>query len=100
MLSRRITIGYKILVCTSLAIWWLERFLIYSNKQERKKVAKASCEESTTSTAVGLPEPTIQEEFRRLKVVKSGGKVRHVDVAVVKDAGVISILTANNQVIF
>ena len=45
-----------------------------------------------------LPEPTIQEEFRRLKVVRCGGKVRHVDVSVVNDFGVVSVLTANNQV--
>ena len=53
---------------------------------------------STTSTTMDLPEPTIQEEFRRLKVVRCGGKVRHVDVSVVNDFGVVSVLTANNQV--
>jgi hypothetical protein len=45
--------------------------------QERRKVAKGGNEELPSAT-IQLPEPTIQEEFRRLKVVKSGGKVRHI----------------------
>ena len=62
-------------------------------KKERRKVAK-----DETQTTFQIPEATLQEEFRRLKVVRSGGKVRHIDIDVVNDSGVIFLLTANNQV--
>jgi len=60
-------------------------------------VAKGGNEEVPSAT-IQLPGPTIQEEFRRLKVVKSGGKVRHIDIDVSNDLGVIFVLTANNLV--
>ena len=41
----------------------------------------------------------IQEEFRRLKVLRAGGKVRGVSVAAVNsDTAALSVLTANNIV--
>ena len=40
----------------------------------------------------------LQEEFRRVKVLRAGGKVRGVSVAVNSDTAALSVLTANNIV--
>ena len=41
----------------------------------------------------------LQEEFRRLKVLRAGGKVRGVSVAAASaDTATLSVLTANNIV--
>ena len=44
-----------------------------------------------------LPSPTIQEEFRRLKMIKGSGKIRQLEVNVSsKNQAVINFSTANN----
>lgn len=69
-------------------------------KKERRKIAKGtgSSEEALES----IPEPTLQEEFRRLKVIKPGGKARHTTLEVEKkhnvEIGIVHVLTANNMV--
>ena len=46
-------------------------------KRARRKAARAGKEEEE-GDSVSVPEPTIQEEFRRLKVLRAAGKVRAV----------------------
>ena len=46
-------------------------------RKERRKAARAGKEEEE-GDSVSVPEPTIQEEFRRLKVLRAAGKVRAV----------------------
>ena len=44
-----------------------------------------------------LPSPTIQEEFRRLKMIKASGKIRQLEVNVSsKNQAIINFSTANN----
>ncbi len=64
-------------------------------RKERRKQAKKSGDDAVSSEVVEVPEPSIQEEFRRLKAFKAGGKVRAVDV---DDSGLVTLLTANNLV--
>ena len=46
-----------------------------------------------------MPSPTIQEEFRRLKMIKASGKVRQLEINVSsKDQAVINFSTANNLI--
>ncbi|TRY63046.1 hypothetical protein TCAL_10987 [Tigriopus californicus] len=71
-------------------------------KKERRKVAKkeGGSEVQESVSTVNLDTPTIQEEFRRLKVIRAGGKVRHLSLEVTRDEtlGVIDLITANNQI--
>lgn len=69
-------------------------------KKERRKVAKKEGGNEVQETTVNVDTPTIQEEFRRLKVIRAGGKVRHLSLEVTRDdtMGVIDLITANNQI--
>jgi U3 small nucleolar RNA-associated protein 12 len=65
-------------------------------KKERRKVGQDAEKPSI------VPEPTIQEEFKRLKSIRAGGKVRGIDVRVVERQGKtfspVTLLTANNRI--
>ena len=69
-------------------------------KKERRKIAKRDESEESVMETESAPEPTIQEEFRRLKVIKASGKVRHLTAELTKSGniGLIHVLTANNLV--
>ena len=50
-----------------------------------------------TTGETELPSPTIQEEFRRLKLIKASGKVRQIEINVsTRDQAIIKFSTANN----
>ena len=50
-----------------------------------------------TAGETELPSPTIQEEFRRLKLIKASGKVRQIEINVSsRDQAIIKFSTANN----
>ena len=50
-----------------------------------------------TAGETELPSPTIQEEFRRLKMIKASGKVRQIEINVsTRDQAIIKFSTANN----
>ncbi len=71
-------------------------------KKERRKVAAAKKEdgEAVVEEESVSAEPSIAEEFRRLKSLRAGGKVRGLDVEVSRQGGkgVLTVLTANNMV--
>jgi len=68
-------------------------------RKERRKVASTG---QTAESEGPAPEPTIGEEFRRLKVLKAGGKVRGLDVQVarhgVEDTAMLTVLLAGNAI--
>ena len=79
----------------------IELFLVCSEEEVKKRLQKRAKKErrkNGTSESSELPTPTIQEEFRRLKVIKASGKVRQIEVKVVKDQCLINISTANNLI--
>ena len=64
-------------------------------KKERRKNGSAS---ANSEANTDLPNPTIQEEFRRLKVFKGPGKIRHLQVSFRKD--IAEILIGKSQKYF
>lgn len=70
-------------------------------KKERRKIAKNATEsgETVEDSHVDV-KATIKEEFRRLEVVKAGGRVKRVEVSVSskKNTGDLTLLTANNMI--
>lgn len=76
----------------------VELFAICSDDEVKKRLQKRAKKErrkngsaSANSEATDLPSPTIQEEFRRLKVFKGPGKIRHMQVSFRKDVAEILI---------
>jgi U3 small nucleolar RNA-associated protein 12 len=86
-----------------------ELFLICSPEEVKKRCLKRARKERRKGQQDGeasaaenfdVPEPTIQEEFRRLKALRADGKVRSIAVGVPANSGtgVISLLNANNMI--
>ncbi len=67
-------------------------------KKERRKMARREEGEASHAEELRPVEPTIGEEFRRLKVAKASGKVRSVDLEVKSQRATLTTLTANNLV--
>ena len=86
----------------------IEMFLVCSDEEVKKRLSKRakkekrklqqSNDENPSSITVDV-EPTIQEEFRRLSVIRVGGKVRHLQVWMTKeDSAKLLVSTANNLI--
>ena len=105
--------GSRILACHGTSDNSIELFLICNEeevkkrlkkkgKKERRRKAAQSEQDSEIKTeeeSSTVGEATIQEEFRRLKVIKCSGKVRHISIDIdVDDVCTILVLLANNQV--
>jgi U3 small nucleolar RNA-associated protein 12 len=83
----------------------VELFLICSDDEVKKRLQKRAKKERRKNPPGDiqdnqqLPEPTIQEEFLRLKVFRAGGKVRQMEVSITKeDTASILVSTANNLI--
>ena len=83
----------------------VELFSVCSEEEVKKRLQKRAKKErrknngsNSDTTTFELPSPTIQEEFRRMKVFKVSGKVKHIDLSFHKEVAEITIGTANNQI--
>lgn len=79
----------------------VEMFLICTPEEVKKRLQKKAKKERRKQGSVEtveLPDASIQEEFRRHKVLRASGKVRHVavDVDDGKEHGLVWVSTANN----
>ena len=78
----------------------IELFQVCTEEEVKKRLSKkAKKERRKNNPEVGelvLPQPTIQEEFRRLKVIKCSGKVRNVQASTYNESLSILVGTANN----
>merc|ERR1712142_879873 len=80
----------------------VELFLICSDEEIKKRMKKKAKKRKNlgevTDESEVAPEATIQEEFRRLKVIRAAGKVRQIHVEVEGSQGVVTLSTANNLI--
>lgn len=104
--------GNRLVACHGTTDKSVELFLICNDeelkkrmkrkakKERKRKVAEAGETELKDDDSNCNVEPTIQEEFRRLKVIKCSGKIRniHVDLDSEKNLAVLLLSLANNQV--
>ena len=76
----------------------IELFEVCTEEEVKKRLSKKAKKErrkNGSGTPV-LPEATIQEEFRRSKVIKCSGKVRQMELTIRHDSLNILVGTANN----
>ena len=104
--------GNRLVACHGTADKSVELFLICNEDEIKKRMRrKAKKERKRKNAEIGDNdskhqetnddiEPTIQEEFRRLKVIKCSGKVRNIDIDLdtEKNVAVLLLALANNQV--
>lgn len=79
----------------------VELFYVCADDEVHKRLQKRAKKERRKnggSSEGELPTPTIQEEFRRLKIIKASGKVRQMEVFIQKDDACINLSTANNLI--
>ncbi len=83
----------------------VELFMVCSDEEVKKRCQKRAKKERRKSNTqdsdiqAAAAEPTIQEEFRRLKTFKASGKVRQLEMRSGKNGQmVISVSTANNLI--
>ena len=76
----------------------IELFEVCTEEEVKKRLSKKAKKErrKNGTGATVLPEATIQEEFRRSKVIKCSGKVRQMELSVRHDSLNILVGTANN----
>ena len=104
--------GNRLLACHGTADKNVELFLVCNEEELKKRMRRKAKKERKRKVAeVGDAnliveesndniEPTIQEEFRRLKVIRCSGKVRniHIDMDNEKNEAHLLLSLANNQV--
>ena len=79
----------------------VELFYVCADDEVHKRLQKRAKKERRKnggSSEGELPTPTIQEEFRRLKIIKASGKVSQMEVFIQKDDACINLSTANNLI--
>ncbi len=86
----------RLMLCHGSNDYTVELFLICNEEEVKKRCQKKVKKAKKRGQDDETSGPTIQEEFRRLKSIKCGGKVRSIDVKITKSVAQFTILTSNN----